>query len=400
MFFPEVSTFSDANWEFVKGLWAYFDPASPYYSKTNDRRWDSTVNGSSYRGPNILGTPSTAIEIAYTSPVGRAKADDRIEIQRWDGKSWKSHYTTTYGGAGGARTILSIPPSALTNETRYRGRVFVKDTFGLESFSEWVEFDVDYTGPGQLAITQVAGNAENATITIVHEESDVNPIEFVRKEIQRIEPDGRITTYIDPDPSSTQFTDHFPESGKEYYYRVRQIQRVGNEQLEGRWSIARASVDYFPMFFLKSVTDPGGQSVGFFVLASAKPTVTPKRDVSTYETWGSDKPKYGVSPHAYDQGVITMHLFDSPEFLAGAEEKLATLERMLDPDEGFGTMCLLGHKPTRRRFVQITAGPPISITDYEDYAIDIQWSEAFYLEDYYEREEARQSGKVIWEEFG
>lgn len=394
-FFPEIPTASDANWLLVRGMYGYIDPDVPYYSQKSDRSWDGAIGNSQSRGAAIMDQPSSYFEFTYSSPASRAKSDDRIELQKWSGKEWGLVYSNVYAGVGGNRTVIPLPTSAVTNEGRYRLRVFAKDSFGLEGVSEWVEFDVDYEGPNQLAILQASPDPASATITLNHVASDLDPLQFVRKEVQRIHPDGTIIHYVDNDPTNTTFIDHFPESGTEYVYRIRQIQLLGTQQVEGRWSTVRASVDYFPVFFLKSVKDPERYRVSFYILWSAKPTSKPVRNVALYEVWGSEVPKYALSPQNYEQGTLSMALFDSPEFTQGQDEKLALMEEMLDD---MGIMCLLTHKPTKRRFVQITEGPELSINDTEDYVLPIAWSEAFYLEDYYEREEARTSAKIVWDE--
>ena len=390
VFFAQADTKDGAEWLKVQPLYGFFDGDTQSFGPADDRTWDGAVGNSPSRGPAVLTAPSTHVEIAYSSSSAGAtatKSDDRILVERWSGTAWQKVYETQYAGVGGARTTIPIPTSHVRNEGRYRATVWCRDSNSpsLEGQSGTVEFDVIYDGPPELPIVQIAGNPDDATIVATHQKTTLDPLEFAGLEIQVVGPDGTVVTHYDTNPDSDAFVVHFPESGAEYTIRLRQVRIVGNEQVESRWTEAKASVDYFPVFFLKSASDPARLNVAFYVMSNKLPDYKPVRDVKPYRTWESKKPKHAVGKARYDEGSVTVTLFDAPEFGRSAEQKLAMIAAM---EEEMGALCLLGHKPASKRFVMLADGPSHGLSDAHDYEIDVGYRETVWEEDAIERGES------------
>lgn len=346
-----------------------------------DYAWTGAPGDSSSTGPPVLTTPSNVVvRFTYASSSSRAKADDRVVIEHYDGAKWVERFRSDFGAAktgGVARTSVEIPPSTFDSESRYRLKLWVRDTLGLEFEGDYVEFDVRYQGPPEMLVSQVAPDPQRAEITVSFAPSTLSPLEFGGIEIEVEQSSGERISHLITDPEATEFVYRYPESGYPHLFRLRQTQLVSDERIEGKWVEVEGSVDYFPVFFVKSVRDPN-LAISFNVLAANRPSHKPVRNRKRYETWGNTKPKYAVGPLRTVEGSLRISLFDDAKFTLSADEKLRILERMEDDED---IVCILSHKPTRKRFCQVTDWGDHTTNDAEDYETEISWEEVTYFED-------------------
>lgn len=389
----EVQTASLTNFRAVQGFWGYVDGDTEGFGSEDDHVWQALPHDSISAGPARLVSPAISAEIGYSS--SSAKTDDRYVLEQKSrfGGLWAPVYSTAYSSAG-ARTVIPIPTTVVRNAGRYGLTVYARNSSGLEGRTPRVEFDVEYAGPAEPRISQVAGDASRGEIVVNHDPTDLDPNVFSHWEI-RVTKAGALgegdagsapVTYISEDYAATRFVHSFPESDIEYTYELRVVQFLGAEQVESGWTTARGSVNYHPVFFLKSVADPLNDIVAFQMLASATPTETHIRPMKSYVTWGSTKPTVGFGKPDYETGSLTVNLHDLPSvpgFSESAETRLRTLMRMISKG---GVWCFLAHYPTRKRFITMNGDPGRSVSEIEDLIYSIEHIEVQWLEDIFERQ--------------
>lgn len=358
------------------GFWGYIDGDTETYAITDDRVWRTAPGNSESSGPAVLIAPSITAEIGYTAPY--AKVDDRyvLEQQQTTG-SWITVSSTAYA-SNGNRVRIPIPTSAVRNRGRYRLTIYVKDTQGTEGRTPAVEFDVAYAGPNEPVISQVAGDPMRGELVVEHDPTDLDPNVFSFWEIRVTEEGGEPVTYINEDHAATRFVYPFPLSDVEYTFEIRQVQQIGAEQVESPWTTVRGTVNYFPLFFLKSVTDPFNENVVFKVQPSAVPTENKIRPKKQYITWGSQKPRMAYGLPNYEEGSVTVRLYVDRDVTIPKETRLAILWNMIDKAE---TWVFLAHFPTRKRYIALKADPSRAVTEIEDYELAIEHTEVEWEED-------------------
>lgn len=367
----------------------YFDGDTEGYGSaaTKSYEWVGIEGNSASRGINRLISPNADVSLSYSSSTGAAKVDDRLVIEQQDPGSdaYEPLYDSGWGGNGGDRIAIPLPGGFVKNEGRYRLKAYVRDAGGLESESGWAHFDVEFEGISELDIYQASSEPDNATITVSFEPTDLLAVEFVGVEVEISQPQGPPALHLIEDYSADQFTYHFPVSGYNHRFRIRQVGMIGAEQIEGPWREIYASCDYYPMFFLKDAEVPETLNVPFKVLKKSLPTWGPRQPRKLYHTWGSEKPKAATTSEYHESGTVNVTILHEGIHPGGRaqEDYLGALKEMHRDGR---VVALLSQKTSRKRFVSLTSDTAeVQITEIEDYSIDLEYSEVTYSEDYRKR---------------
>ncbi len=355
----------------------YFDGSRPGFGSPGDYMWLGEEGDSASRGLPVLDAPTAPVVVQYSSPQSKAKKDDRVYVERLGPSGWAQTHDS--GWTASNRTLIPLPSDVVANEGRFRVLVECRDVDNIVGSSAWAAFDVEYEGPPQVEITQAGGNPLDGTLNINFEPTTLGSGTFLGLEVRVASAEeGEVAIVRSTDPNLDHAVYPFPVSGREYVMRARQMQQVGEDVLESRWSEARISVDYLGRWFIKDVH--GGADLGFAMMRQDDPSTSFSADTAALRPWGAALPVHFVGEERSSEGSLTMRLLEGDRDAMDqyrALGRLAALRR---------TACLLSHNPAGKRFVALTdiseenPGPPWLAS------FDVGWEETQYREDVYERE--------------
>ncbi|MDP9488129.1 MAG: hypothetical protein M3Q49_20460, partial [Actinomycetota bacterium] len=367
------SSLSDSAW------YGYFDGDTTGYGGAADYYWSGARGDSASVGLARLTepAPTTALLVRY---AGNAKADDAVSIERWTGSAWAVAYNPGFKGGGGARTIISTPSGAIQNHGRYRIRLAAKDANGLTGTTAWAEFDAEYAGPEELLITQVAGNDDEATISIGWQPSKLNPVAFAGIEVSLVEGEKSRTLDVLTDQAALGYVFHFPRTGAEYELRARQLALVEGEVVEGPWRGGPASVSY-TKWHVKDIVEPGRYNASFTVYADMEPATSRKGSGTSFRPRHRALPVHYKGPQEQQSGSFEARILDGKNAQSELEELLAVLQRRY--------VALLSDRPPRVRYVYLGDPSESELTTPWYASVSCDWEESLHLEDYYAREGPR-----------
>jgi hypothetical protein len=188
------------------------------------------------------------------------------------------------------------------------------------------------------------------------------------------------------DPSVDFWIDHFPISGVQQTYYVRQLEFIDGAEVAGRWSEAPVTPEFFPYFFLKDVEEPETLFVKFEPLRGLLPSRKLNAPVEAVSLWGVAKPVHKTGEERHQSGEVTIELYGGdPNVPLSADEQLSAFHRLALKHS---TMAILSHKPAARYYVQMMGEASEDITQTIDYEVSFAWEETRYEEGYYDREDS------------
>ena len=345
----------------------------------DDYYWRGTPGDSVSEGINIFTDLSGAVIINYYSEASAVKADDRLLIERYgaDG-TWLPAYDTGWTGAGGTRTAIPFPAGVLKNEGRFRVTAFAKDSVGKIGSTAPIEFDVRFVGPPELDILGLLPNPERGEITILIEQSTIDPESFGGIEFLRQTSLGTVTLDIVTDQETTEYTDPFPVSDEETTYLVRQRENITGQQIESRTTRMTGTVSY-DRNFLKSVEDPYATVIRFKSFIATLPSDQGEGEGATFTPWGSKTPVHFAPEAIYESGSFTVRVSEEED--GNTNERHAALKALWRERP---VCALLSVYPSEKRFVYLNSFGR-SFGHYID-DIDVGWEETGWPEDYYLRQ--------------
>lgn len=166
--------------------------------------------------------------------------------------------------------------------------------------------------------------------------------------------------------------------------KVRQIENVGSEQIEGRWSVATLTVGY-DEWWLK---DPNDASLNLpvRVYRSDEPTLARRPSVmGSYRPLGSSRRVHWTSPGTDGEQQLVLRIFDDDEDRHALVRMAEEIAGGGDSRGGGRTMCLLANRPEEKRFVfeigvdRLSAALPL-------YAVyTFRYEDSYYSEDFFDR---------------
>lgn len=357
--------------------------------------WKSIEGASESYGDPAITVPSVNLRFDYTHSSGTLKVADKTLIDHYEpndpadpmaGGEWLRRYTGPWIDSN--REVIPIPPNVVKNEGAYRVKVHIRDANSLENHTGWRRFNTRYIAPPEPAIFQAGGDTAKATLTLSWARTELNELEFLRYEVA-IEggPEGEVIVAVITDPDITDFEYPYPISGQQYTMKVRQVQAVGNDEIESRWSGQTISVDFFGRYYLKNVENPESFVV-FEPLRGEIPSAEDNDPTDEYIPLLSPadaargvagKPSHVVGPHRYESGTWTMAMeeFVGVDWPQSAEDSRQAMEHLRT---GGRFACFLGHLPARKAFVVVKSASP-SVDEVLDQRYDVAWSETTYEED-------------------
>lgn len=381
--FERVPLLSSADWAEAQRFFGYGDAGLTGYGReASGYSWTGPVGDSPSEIPAILTTPPAKLAISYSS--AQAKQDDRTFVERWTGSAWVSVHDS--GWVASARTLISVTPNPLSNEGRYRVKVQARNAVNVVGETDWAEFDVRYEGPDPPGIVIATSDPTKATLDITLGVSSLPQLEFAGREVAVRATDGtepeRVVALL-TSPEDTDYSYPFPVSAKPYEVMARDIQVVGAEQVEGRWSRVALSVDYSGFYFVKDVDDPANLWAKYRVFREALQSIeTVPALEESYFPWGAEVPTHLSSPGERRSGTVEARFLSD---LAGqtADEGYAALKEILARRRA---VCLLSHYPERDKvFARRVGRAGFGSFMPTKRSITFAWEQTAYSEAYYER---------------
>lgn len=377
----QVPSLSAADWAEVQPFFGYQDADMAGVYGSGGYEWSGVSGRSESVGLHVLTSPAARLAISYSSPSSFAKKDDRVVVEKWDSvlEMWEQVHDS--GFITSTRTVIPVASGVFRSQGRYRIGVEVRDTTNAVGNAGQVEIDTRFYGPPELSILVAQANIERAQIDLEFEKTALNPLEFAGIEVSvRATDDSEPETIFAFLGSIDDFSAFypFPVSGREYELSVRQIQIVGPEQIESRWSRARVICDY-PYPVLKSVEDPSRLVVydvppQSYAQGAPSESYTPWGSLAAVTLYGEARPKSG-------EEVVA--LYEEPGLMASAEERFAVLKGIAQERP---TICLLRQTPEPDKvFASISGDVSFGLDNLRKKRVEFSWSEAVYPEGYYER---------------
>ncbi len=387
---------SSTDWTTLQPWYGYGDPNLGGYG-TGGYTWTAAEGDSNSQNLAVVTAPPGNVLISYTGGTG-SKNSDRLYIQRWTGTTWASLYDSGWSTTT-TRTLIPVPTNVFTSETRYRVRVEARDTSLVVGTSAWSEIDVRFEGPPEPVIGFASSDTVNARINIQYSLTN-NPtaLEFGGVELQRIPLDGTEETQIvevNTSVSGQEVIDHFPLSGVNYLYRIRQIKQDGANRIQSRWASMEMSVDYSPFTIIKDAEDP-------FNLTQFETRVenvsAPEEDapLSSMLAWGQTMFSHDVGLARLRSGEISAEFYSDagvygvPDYMARYNVLRKMVTGVLSPGQkpSRRTICILLRNPDPERIFAIPVGPvqrlfeaPVGTTK----RVVFNYQETSWIEDWYIR---------------
>lgn len=359
-------------------FYGYFDGNTAGYGEEGDYYWSDVPGSSESIGLNILTQSAPEVNVQISYDANAAKASDRLQIERWTGTEYAEVYNAQ---TSSARTEIPLPGGVIRNEGRYRIQVTATDVNGLSATTGWSEFDVRYAGPAELVITQIADDPVSGSIGVVWEPSNLDPGDFdcIEVAVESSE-EGEIFVARITDPAATEYTYHYPVSGRTYTVKVRQVAILDAESVEGPWRGGDVSVSY-DGWFIKAVEDPENLVLAFTNYADDSPQKTRKVNKTDFRPHGRKVPTRLVGAERASTGSFTVRIKAGD---LAAQDQLDAIDRLF---EYAGTVCILSHRPNAKVFA--------SLDDIQEEDIDrpwiakfiLPWTQVYYVEDVYLRDE-------------
>lgn len=377
----------------------HFDGDTRGFGTEDKFKWDDTSSPatSASSGIPILTNPEPKVQITYSGVAGSTKARDkvRIEYEDEDGE-WQLAHDSGWvpvdpDDPDNTRTEITLEPNVMENETHYRMQVSVEDTNGLANATGWVYFDTDYDGPAPMSVMSVGADIGRAEITMSWVETELDPLEFIAYELRvRSAEEGTVLFKRITDPTRTQDVYSFPLSGVEYTIEVRQVRAVGLGEVPGRWNGEKMTVDYFPFYFLKMVSDPS-KMLAFDPERGSIPGRESNTEMDEYQPLHTTKPRHMLSNVSFSSGSFEASLWDDYLLPLTAEQYAQVVEEMagsIDPKTGKlqRFAIFMGHMPSFKAFVVLKDAIGFATNEHLDHVISVQWSETYYEEDVIKRE--------------
>lgn len=390
-----------ALWTAARDWYGYADGDTPEIGSGVDLyTWTSTPGDSISNIAPVLtntatGTPAAAFSFDYASAGALAKTDDKFTIERWDDarQQWVAHYSTNYA-TNGTRETIPVPQQVLENETRYRVRVWAKDSAAGEGSSPWIEFDTAFTLVPELVITQATADASAGRFFIAWQDPGLTPSEFAGVELQREtkgleeweHPEPAEIVEVVTNPGITSAYYHFPRSRIDYYIRVRVVKNIGVEQVASRWKTIVMNVDYWPYSFLKDTDDPLAYYAAYDTEATNRQAIETEVPTASFLPWGADGYSHDVGLARLRSGAVSAEFYDDPQFEQSAEQRYEITRRLVGRRR---PICIMDQVPDPEKVFVMISG-----TDARNWrpggedglkAITFPWQETRYTEDYYKR---------------
>jgi hypothetical protein len=378
-----------ANWLEAQAWYGYADPDLGDYGK-GGYAWSGAAGDSTSTILPVLTVASPKIVYHYTSQANNAMAGYRVFVDRWSGGAWVPVLNptawTTKSQAVNTFSTYTVPSGTLSNEGRFRTKIEAKDTTGLVGSTDYAEFDVRYAGPPELAVQTQEADPLKATIGFTFTPSTLSALDFAGIEVAVESTDGseplRIVELV-TDPAATRVTYHFPVSGREYRVMARQVQNVGAEQVESRWTVVAVSVDYSGFYFVKDIEDPESLWVKYRVWRDALQSYEREPQEGVFLPWGASEYTILKRRAKPRRGEIEVRfLGDLPG--QTEEEGWRKLKEIQERDR---VVCLLAHHPdTEKVFAKLSGARAFGSHVPKKRVFRYGWREHSYSEDYYERE--------------
>lgn len=387
---------SAADWLTLQPWYGYGDPDVGGYG-VGGYTWTGTEGDSTSTNISVLTAPAQNVLISYAGGTG-AKTGDRLYIQRWTGTVWASHYDSGWSTTT-TRTLIPVPSSIFSSEGRYRVRVEARDTSLVVGTSAWSEVDVRFEGPPEPVIVGASSDPINARVSLQYSLTNApTEIEFAGVELQRIALDATEDTQtieVNTANTATSIYDHFPLSGVNYLYRIRQVKQDGANRIQGRWASIAMTVDYSPFSFIKDAEDP-------FNLAQFETRVenvsAPEEDapLSSILAWGQTTYAHDVGLARLRAGEVVAEFYSDagvygvPDHIARYNTLRGMVTGILSPGQkpSRRAICILIRNPDPERIFAVPVGPvqrefdpPVGVTK----RIRFSYQETGWVEDWYIR---------------
>jgi hypothetical protein len=368
--------FSDSS------FFGYADPSTPGYGAPGHTSgmWMGTAGNSESNVISVLWEPATNhVMYSYSHPSNTALFATRVIVQRYElagtrGRGWRPHHDSGYMTPAATPTV-SLPDYLFRNEARYRVKVICRDSGQIDGESEWVEFVARFTGPPELPVFGYQSDANRGTITVSFESTGLPEAEFGGIEVARSADDEpmKIVAVV-RDPGASQYTYHFPVSGKSYRFHVRQVRLVGPERVEGRWRSIDASVSYEGFNFLKNAHNPA-EYVIFQHTSGAGPNQAREAEGGAYTPWGSESAVHLFSEARNRSDTTAFILF--PHHPQSPEDRLRILkewERARPP------LCLLVQLPEPEKIFLALTGAMRFPVEGRLRRAEFEWQQTSFAE--------------------
>lgn len=360
------------------GDWfGYFDGDNPGYVTGDEYVWLDEDGYSASAGIPILSEPETTVEITYFSAAGSPKKADQLIIEEYNAERRVWQLVNITPLIDSPRTSIPVPANLLKNQRSYRLFVGVQDQAGTSNRTSYARFDTDFEGPPEPTILEANADASYARISLSWQETTLDQNEFGGYEVAiESEEEGEKRLAILPEVGNTVYTYHWPVSNRAYRMKIRQIQLVGDTEVQSRWSAAEVSVDYFGRYYVKSLTDPE-LFVAFEPFRGEIPASKTEAEVDEYLPIHALVPSHNVGPARWGSGSFTATLWDDPTLPIRGQEARALAKRA---DYGDRRMVILSHLPSEKHFVTVRE-MSYDTDEFLDPVISVEWTQTYYEED-------------------
>src|SRR5215207_3325441 len=383
----EMPALTATEWASAKAWLGYADGDMTGYG-SGGYTWTSTPGDSTSNVLSRLTGVPTSVVINYSHPSASAKTGDRLIIQRWSSGAWVQILDTnpTLATLAGTRTAIPIPADTLSNETRYRLQVQARDSAAAWGEGDWVEFDVSLTGPAPLELTVVDRNVTKAEIGLEYVATALAPGSFDRYELQvwDLTTGERWIEDYSTNPATTRLAFYSPISSHDYELGVRQVEIVGAERIEGRFSAISANVDYFPYFFVKDADNPSELYVAYESEASTLGTTSEEVPAAIFAPWGAEAEIVLTRRRvAGASGTINAQFYPDALSQEDHEARYAKMQEILARRR---TIILLQHAPDTTSFhAAIVGATETGFMPPNTKTISFNWRKVAFERDVYAR---------------
>lgn len=375
---PDATTGSFAGQHYSdSSFFGYADPDTDGYGGPSGE-WVGDEGSSQSEVLAALQDPATNhVMYSYSHPNALAINSTRVIVQRLEFepyRRWRPHHDSGYRAPASTPTV-SLPDYLFRNELRYRVKVICRDSQGINGESEWVEFVARFEGPPEIPIFSYQADEDQGTITVSFESTGLAPEEFGGIEVGRSAEDEpmRVVAVV-RDAGASSYTYHFPVSGTQYRFYVRQVRLVGPEQIEGRWRTVDATVDYEGFNFLKHAHRPE-EYVVFQHSSGLGPNQSRDAAGEGYVPWGSEASVHLFSEARFRSDTTSFLLF--PHHPQSPSERLRILkawERQRPP------LCLMAQQPEPEKVFVALLGSVRFPREGRLVRCELDWQETAYQE--------------------
>lgn len=375
---PDATTGSFAGQHYSdSSFFGYADPDTDGYGAFSGE-WVGDEGSSESDVLAALQDPATNhVMYSYSHPSGLAINATRVIVQRleYEGRwRWRPHHDSGYRAPASTPTV-TLPDYLFRNELRYRIKVVCRDSQGINGESEWVSFVARFEGPPEIPIFSYQADADRGTITVSFESTGLATEEFGGIEVGRSAEDEpmRVVAVV-RDAGASSYVYHFPVSGTQYRFHVRQVRLVGPEQIEGRWRTVDATVDYEGFNFLKHAHRPE-EYVVFQHSSGLGPNQSRDAAGEGYAPWGSEVPVHLFSEARFRSDTTSFLLF--PHHPQSPSERLRILkawERERPP------LCLMAQQPEPEKVFVALLGSVRFPREGRLVRCELDWQQTAYQE--------------------